>query len=568
MCVQPHRDEGKPRCQRCVSGGFECQYGTRLSFLDKNAITPSQGGQQSPAPAPSYRKVQFVSDALPQRQDPTTARRSSASPPDTFGQQSPRLEPERLLTSRLSNAHTTEVPFVASPPPLDHDTQADSPEGFTPTVGYEIALDALLSLGADKSGPAITQTYAPQPPFSPPERSLPSVDHVGANGISNSHVNRSTEPTTESLEISNAPGFSDHQILGLLRYYRYEVAPWLDICDLGQSFGILVPCLASVSKPVLYSVLNLTASLTGQAIECERQGDVQDHPAVDSDSFVSQLLEEDISTRLICRVLAGSKQILSNELGASSYELLDEILELFSSPPMPFPNHPTNMTLYYLILRLDLSSSLVSGQPPRVPLYTPHDFPFGQRSPLASKVFTSTSEILVLLAQTMTLIFGAHDTTHGETRVEKWTSLLEGLGTWFTNRCQEFTPMVEVDGKQDAFPTLLFTNGAGLLANQIYHTAMLLMLQNRPRTIKLPGVRMSSAMSSLWHARRVCGIALANDSRECWDPSLVASFVVASRGMTHSAQHLLLLNKLREIGRLTGWKVDHYRAVLMEEWGV
>ena len=32
-------DEKKPSCQRCVDGGFDCQYGTKLSFLDKNAIT-------------------------------------------------------------------------------------------------------------------------------------------------------------------------------------------------------------------------------------------------------------------------------------------------------------------------------------------------------------------------------------------------------------------------------------------------------------------------------------------------------------------------------------------------
>ena len=49
-------DEGKPRCQRCIDGGFECQYGTRLSFLQKNAITA-----QAEAPGPSsgaYRRVQ------------------------------------------------------------------------------------------------------------------------------------------------------------------------------------------------------------------------------------------------------------------------------------------------------------------------------------------------------------------------------------------------------------------------------------------------------------------------------------------------------------------------------
>ncbi|MBE3044693.1 hypothetical protein IMZ48_19455 [Candidatus Bathyarchaeota archaeon] len=127
--------------------------------------------------------------------------------------------------------------------------------------------------------------------------------------------------------------------------------------------------------------------------------------------------------------------------------------------------------------------------------------------------------------------------------------------------------MVDIEGKGGGFPLLLFTSGAGMMANQLYHTAMLLMLQGRPRTATVPAARVSS-MSALWHARRICGMALANDARESWDPSLVASFVVAARGMTHSDQHKLLLEKLEEVGRLTGWKVKHYRSMLMDEWGI
>ena len=129
--------------------------------------------------------------------------------------------------------------------------------------------------------------------------------------------------------------------------------------------------------------------------------------------------------------------------------------------------------------------------------------------------------------------------------------------------------MVEVDSKDDdGFPLLLFTSGAGLMANQLYHTAMLLMLQNKPRTYRISTRRVAEGMSALWHGRRVCGIALANDARECWDPSLVASFAVAARGMTHSDQHRTLLEKLDDVGRLTGWKVGYYRKFLMEEWGL
>lgn len=128
--------------------------------------------------------------------------------------------------------------------------------------------------------------------------------------------------------------------------------------------------------------------------------------------------------------------------------------------------------------------------------------------------------------------------------------------------------MVEADGTGDDFPLVLFTSGAALMANQLYHTAMLLLLQNKPRTFKSGRSRVSSTMSALWHARMVCGIAMGNDARECWDPSLAASFVLAARGMTHWDQQRRLLSKLDDVSRLTGWKVGGYQKLMAQEWGV
>jgi hypothetical protein len=75
-------------------------------------------------------------------------------------------------------------------------------------------------------------------------------------------------------------------------------------------------------------------------------------------------------------------------------------------------------------------------------------------------------------------------------------------------------------------------------------------------------------MSFLWHARRICGIALNNEWRDCWDPSLLASLVVASKRMSHEMQHRAILNGLDRIGRVTGWEVNVYKSMLLEEWGV
>ena len=40
--------------------------------------------------------------------------------------------------------------------------------------------------------------------------------------------------------------------------------------------------------------------------------------------------------------------------------------------------------------------------------------------------------------------------------------------------------MPEMEGEESLFPVVLFTNGAAVLANQLYHTAMLLLLHMMP----------------------------------------------------------------------------------------
>ncbi|GMF99539.1 unnamed protein product [[Candida] boidinii] len=45
-------------------------------------------------------------------------------------------------------------------------------------------------------------------------------------------------------------------------------------------------------------------------------------------------------------------------------------------------------------------------------------------------------------------------------------------------------PIVEVDDPSLTFPTILYSNGAAISGNQMYHMAIILMLQNKPRLFK------------------------------------------------------------------------------------
>ena len=159
---------------------------------------------------------------------------------------------------------------------------------------------------------------------------------------------------------------------------------------------------------------------------------------------------------------------------------------------------------------------------------------------------------------------------YGLNRVDVWKTLIQSFAHWYMRRSQEFQPIIDLYPKDgvltdDDYPTIVFTSGSALLANQLYHTGMLLLLQHKPRFANKPNQN-SPSMSTLWHAHRICGIAIQNDRQNWWDPCLVASLIVAGRTATHASQHNAIVSTLESVQRLTGWSIDAYVDQLRSEW--
>jgi hypothetical protein len=155
-------------------------------------------------------------------------------------------------------------------------------------------------------------------------------------------------------------------------------------------------------------------------------------------------------------------------------------------------------------------------------------------------------------------------------RAEIWQTLIDDLDVWFEQRPQEFLPIIELypkDGVQidNEFPCIVFTSGAALLANQLYHCGMMLLLQKRPRFPAKCGSG-SAFLSTLWHIHRICGIAIQNEESSTWDPCLLASFLVAARSITHSGQQAAIVDTLKRVQRLTGWDVSCHVDEVQNEW--
>lgn len=122
------------------------------------------------------------------------------------------------------------------------------------------------------------------------------------------------------------------------------------------------------------------------------------------------------------------------------------------------------------------------------------------------------------------------------------------------------------DEDDNNFPMIFFTNGAAVFSNQLYHTAMFLLLRKKPRTAQLLHIQDNAARSVLWHTRRICGIALQNDRRQCWDLTLLASFVVAARTITYREQQVSVMHGLDGIREITGWELGGVVEALQAEW--
>lgn len=199
---------------------------------------------------------------------------------------------------------------------------------------------------------------------------------------------------------------------------------------------------------------------------------------------------------------------------------------------------------------------------------------YGVSSPAASELsresFKYDRDPLLLMAQVLNYCYGT-DSAHspgihlGLGTTHKWKVLFEGLMMWYNNRPREFKPMLELDESDQLFPLVLYSNGAATLANQMFHTGMLLLLQNRPRTLLNEHGR-SVMMSPLWHASRICGISLNNDARNSWDFSMIGSLYIGAKRMTYEPQQQAIVAGINRIADITNWDLSSLTAQLLQEW--
>ncbi|KAI0548667.1 hypothetical protein F4679DRAFT_308766 [Xylaria curta] len=460
----------------------------------------------------------------------------------------------------------------------------------TQTLPNYVGPDSIGDSTSLKRYPAIEFVVDDDPrPTDPPEHSSNSIDNKPCD---NAELPTKTLQSFPSLNVTEGWPLVGRSLLSsieveLLKYYSHHVAPWLDIYDQGKTFGHCVPRLAMASPCLLEILLQVTAVFSGRPQEVVTRRGVgmfhlraMSNPA-GTDSPLSAL------RMIACFVLARALLFVDtipdtwernfHGRGAFLYFNKFEFLEA--------TQRQIWVALLTLILRLEIAYYLMKEEAPdwilelarQIQTKLRTNFGTGNKS---QEILDASLQCLELLIDAMNFSFPMTQTSDKTTtptlsrvsRFEQWKKLVERLYAWYTGRPADLEPLVELDNPEDTFPTVIFTDGAGISSNMVYHTAMFLLLSNKPQLVSLDeqGRRLgidATQMLPHWHAHRICGIAINSEPAytNCWDPVMIAAFSLVARPMVHRSQQYDILNCLNKL-KATGWRINGLVYKLRGEW--
>ncbi|KAL7817881.1 hypothetical protein V8C26DRAFT_65165 [Trichoderma gracile] len=368
-----------------------------------------------------------------------------------------------------------------------------------------------------------------------------------------------------------------------LLHFRYNLAPWIEAGDLGSSFGTEVMLLAQKRRSIMSAISSAASSQMARS-SAANGGLVMARPTPDP-SFD---LEEPRVRRIGLALLAVGEVFTLNpsEWGRLSVLKFDEPSRDGSS--FLGIGEPLE-TLLLFHSRIDLAASLLTDQPPLTSPGLMTCNPADQALPLSTKSIYNAC--LMHLASCLQLLNGNSIASRsppffpsapqetlspgaGSSFSSKWSSLWSNCQQWYQSRPVEMQPILDIrsveagqiDADNDSsFPIPVYTSSIALQCNIVYHISSRLLLQRKPRLLRLSS-RQRHLSSMSWHAQQIAGIATRNDFAEQWDPILIAGLLWVARDMTHPSQQESLLSCFRQISSTTGIKLDEEIQSLRARW--
>lgn len=541
-------DEGKPVCQNCKSKSLSCRYGLNVTFVESK----SQAAFKLPEEATIYPTLRFV-------QVPPASIEESPSPVSSL----PGPSRQSILVREVENQELPELQQqIPNTPAPD-----SAPVSFA--TPYELGLCNNVPSTRQRQESVSTSTSSPSAGLLNPSHHFrpwsPAVSPSSPSFI----LPQERQPSLEELHkqpnivLTNGPLDSRERYeLDLLTYYRYQIAPRLDLGVGGSYFGVRVLLRAERSPQLYYAILALSScqrAATDPSYQKEDETQLN-HYRLKAQEDVQPQEDED---RRIITVLLALKDLLL----ASPRSWTDGTAFLhisFGSTDVVNMLEDT----WQVSARMKLAASLVGAS-------------------------TSASGNLSFVVQGATPVFLGQRLTHKEQLRQTfsilgralmmtpsdsnsrqslglplnslWQSCWSDNQLWYSARNGEMQQVFEVDQAgilptqqqvvHTPFPIIVFSNTCALMANLVHHLAALYLLHHKPRLTKALA-EAGSSTSPVWHAQRLVGIVTSFDEAEVLDALVVAAILYASRRLSHPAQLAMVVSILRKASATTGLKLE------------
>lgn len=401
---------------------------------------------------------------------------------------------------------------------------------------------------------------------------------------------------------------SPEEELVLLKNYVDEVGGGLDMFDPKRTFVQVVPFLMKSCATLRYAVL----ALSSRHLETT----TTNYP----ENLTWKLYKSALKHLVQCKTV-------NNSIIAACVILC--VFELSSSRPTHWKNHlegcvnllrdhningmsqnTLKRAIFWTYIRMEICYSVIHETCTLLPSqnWLPPGTPLKDAKKLFEEEGMHANYAVYLNSLVANLIYGDKE---GEEFKEEWLEIWLNLKEWFVNSPSLFRCIHEYKDAKTQFPRIFFSNSQAISSNQMYHMACILLLQNKPRSIKLstlqqlssidsknvsvspsneindpskyiaassrsdsthstnssPAVSLNSVHSTsvAWHAKRIIGISITNSDYGAYSNS-IQSLYVAGKIMTSKSEHGILLGALKKVERFTGWSTTYRCRDLIEYW--
>ncbi|KAL7911868.1 hypothetical protein GGI35DRAFT_468292 [Trichoderma velutinum] len=508
-------DERKPRCSSCDTRQISCQYPDGLIFIP--APTSRYHGLRDSdinQVAQTYDTIEFVESATSfQITDARTAGVLPEAASVTAETPRPPFAPETVTLQRtyIQEEHGEVIEDSVTLEDLAEESRSE----FFTSSNLNNASTVTV---ASSSSPTVTTAACVNP--TSPRKS--SSDKASTYDF----------PTNFGLP----PG---DQEIALLRHFRNNLCPWLDIGGSKSAAGLDIMVLANSSKPLMSSILWLASEHYASIALPSEIDFIPDTAAYCQHATEGLELElRDNNVKHIGYCLLTLKELLGSK--PQQWTNILEQSNIYGTIAPFAPPEETIDSLFWALLKFGtvdprhyLAASII-----------------GKHSP------TISTSVLQDIANRLTFRPGAR------------------YDYWHKHRAMEVQPLLVVDSIEvssistlddPSFPMLLFTEPLALVANVTYYITSFLLLSRRPRLSKL-WAHSNLVTSMSWQAQSVAGAVISNHYTESWDPVVFSGVLMAGKEMTHESQQTSLLKQLHEMINAVGLNLNSEVEELQSSW--